>query len=203
MEDISLRKLQIRKEKCAKRRALKSDVLKRKSDIICERILASEFYSSSKNILIYNAINGEVMLDKIALAAEGKKMIAYPVCIDKTVMEAYIPNTKESYIKGAYGIKEPDLKASLKIEPDEIDLVIAPCTAFDEKCRRLGMGAGYYDRYLKRCTKARVIAAAFEMQRVSEVPTFEHDIDLSAVFTEDKVYMIPGSKDILTPTSYK
>ncbi len=190
LDELSLIKSNIRKEKCAKRRAIAPDILKERSDVICKKILESDFYKSAKNILIYNAINGEVMLDMIADESEGEKRIAYPVCIDKTTMEAYIPNNKNAYIKGAYGIKEPDLNASSRIEPDKLDLIIAPCTAFDKDCKRLGMGAGYYDRYLKRCTKARVIAAAFEMQKVDSVPCNEHDISLDAVFTEEKIYII-------------
>lgn len=189
MDDINLRKSNIRKEKCAKRRALVSDILRERSEIICKKILESDFYKSAKNILIYNAINGEVVLDLIAADAKGVKRIAYPVCLDKTTMEAYVPSAETSYIKGAYGIKEPDLNKSSRLMPDQIDLVIAPCTAFDEDCKRLGMGAGYYDRYLKRCTKARVITAAFEMQKVDNVPCFEHDISLSAVFTEERTYI--------------
>lgn len=188
LDEISLKKSNIRKEKCAKRRALAPDILKGKSDIICGKILESDFYKSAKNILIYNAVNGEVMLDRIVDESKGIKKIACPVCIDKTTMEAYVPDTEASYIKGAYGIKEPDINASSRLVPDQIDLIIAPCTAFDKDCKRLGMGAGYYDRYLKRCTRARVIAAAFEMQRVDSVPCSEHDVSLSAVFTEEKIY---------------
>lgn len=188
MDEIRLKKSNIRKEKCAKRRALAPDILKEKSDIICEKILKSDFYRAAKSILIYNAVNGEVMLDKIARDANGVKKIASPVCIDKTTMEAYVPDTEASYKKGAYGIKEPDINASSWLAPDQIDLIIAPCTAFDDDCKRLGMGAGYYDRYIKRCTRAKVIAAAFEMQRVENVPCSEHDVSLSAVFTEEKIY---------------
>ena len=37
---------------------------------------------------------------------------------------------------------------------DQLDLVLVPCTAFDAGCYRVGMGKGYYDRYLPYCTRA-------------------------------------------------
>lgn len=37
--------------------------------------------------------------------------------------------------------------------PEKIDLVICPCTVFDEEGSRMGMGAGYYDRFLPLCSQ--------------------------------------------------
>ena len=49
---------------------------------------------------------------------------------------------------GAYGIRTPVLERAALIRPEALDLVLVPCTAFDAVCRRVGMGKGYYDRYL-------------------------------------------------------
>ena len=50
------------------------------------------------------------------------------------------------------------------------------------------MGAGYYDRWLPRCVRARVVLAAFEVQKVESLPTDEWDRPVEQVFTEDAVY---------------
>ena len=65
--------------------------------------------------------------------------------------------------------------------------MLAPCVAFDGDCRRLGHGAGYYDRYLPRVS-APVIAAAFECQRLARVETDARDRSMDAVVTEKTVY---------------
>ena len=71
---------------------------------------------------------------------------------------------------------------------DQLDLVLVPCTAFDAVCRRVGMGKGYYDRYLPRCKNAAKIGIAFEVQRVDRAAVDEHDQRLDAYATERGIY---------------
>lgn len=63
-----------------------------------------------------------------------------------------------------------------------------PGTAFDADCYRVGMGKGYYDRYLPRCTKAAKIGIALEVQRVAHAAVDEHDQRLDAFVTERGLY---------------
>ena len=77
---------------------------------------------------------------------------------------------------------------SVEIRPEEIDLVICPCTVFDEAGGRMGMGAGFYDRYLPRCVNARIAAVAFEAQKADCVPMEAWDRPMDLVFTEKAVY---------------
>ena len=123
-----------------------------------------------------------------AAAADGKTLV-YPVCLSKTEMIAVRPGPDDdAWTAGAFGIKEPDPAKGEAVRPEDIDLVIAPCSSFDDKCRRLGMGGGYYDRYLPECTKARVIAVAYEVQRADEIPMEEYDKPVDAVITEKTMY---------------
>ena len=116
--------------------------------------------------------------------AAGKRFV-YPLCVSRTEMKAYAPGAWQS---GIFGIREPVPELSREIEPERIDLVICPCTAFDAAGRRIGMGAGYYDRFLPLCTRAAVIAAAFERQRVRRIPARPWDCSVDAVFTERHVF---------------
>ena len=70
------------------------------------------------------------------------------------------------------------------------DLVICPGTAFDESGSRLGMGAGYYDRFLPKCVNAVFVLAAFEAQRADEVPQEETDVPMDLIVTEETVRRI-------------
>ena len=76
------------------------------------------------------------------------------------------------------------------LEPylDQLDLVLVPCTAFDADCYRVGMGKGYYDRYLPRCTRAVKIGIALEVQRVPRAAVDAHDQRLDAFVTERGIY---------------
>ena len=89
---------------------------------------------------------------------------------------------------GAYGIRTPILSRSEILRPDQLDLVLVPCTAFDTACRRVGMGKGYYDRYLPHCTRAVKLGVAFEAQRVDKAAADAHDETLDGFVTEGGLY---------------
>jgi 5-formyltetrahydrofolate cyclo-ligase len=74
------------------------------------------------------------------------------------------------------------------VPPEAIDLMICPCTVFDEMCNRMGMGGGYYDRFLAKCENAVVAAVAFEVQKAEQVPMAPWDKAVDLVFTEKKTY---------------
>ena len=82
----------------------------------------------------------------------------------------------------------PILSRAEILPPEALDLILVPCTAFDAACGRVGMGKGYYDRYLPRCTRAVKLGIAFEAQRVPHAALDEHDQRLDAFITEGGVY---------------
>lgn len=86
---------------------------------------------------------------------------------------------------GAYGILEPS--APTWVGPDELDLLIVPCVAFDLYGRRLGHGGGHFDRLMSRQSGPR-LCIAFEGQRLTAVPFEPHDVALDIIVTERAVY---------------
>ena len=115
------------------------------------------------------------------------KTVAYPVCGENFTLTAAVPGP-DGWEMGAYGIRTPVLERAALIRPEALDLVLVPCTAFDAVCRRVGMGKGYYDRYLPRCRNAVALGVAFEAQRVPEAAADEQDWQLDGFVTERKVY---------------
>jgi len=93
---------------------------------------------------------------------------------------------------GAYGIPEPDASAPpMPLVPGT--LVLVPGLAFDAAGRRLGYGAGYYDRLLaafRTEIEAGTIvlaAPAFSLQVAEAVPAAPHDIRVHFLVTENGV----------------
>lgn len=161
---------------------------------ICERIRESEEYKNADRILSYQAFGSEVCLTQLnERAKEDGKQLAYPYCTDKTTMIALVPEGEDSWGEDLYGILVPLPDKSTLLEPEDIDLVLAPLVAFDEQANRTGMGAGVYDRFLPQCTHARILGVAFEAQKMPKVPTDEHDVTLSAVLTEEARYEPTGA----------
>ena len=192
---------ELRKSKIQARNNLAPEERKKFSQQIVEQILLSDAYQKSPNIMIYRAVKGEVDLSALETVAhkEGKTLY-YPLCISKTEMIAlspkeYLMEAQTAWKKGTFGIMEPALENSIEIAPEELDMVICPCTVFDEYGGRIGMGAGYYDRYLIKCTKAYVTGAAFEVQKTDYVPMEEWDVRMDMIFTERNVYCLENEGD--------
>ncbi len=166
----------------AGREALSPAERAKKSAAIAEKIRALPEYQRAKTVMIYHAVGAEA--DLSSLLRDGKRF-CFPCCLTKTEMSAMVPG---AWRAGAFGIREPDPAQSETVPPEEIDLVVAPCAGFDEEGRRVGMGAGYYDRFLPKCTSAAVFAAAFEAQRLEKVYTEEYDRAMDGAVTEEAVY---------------
>ncbi len=180
----------VRKKAVLSRNSLPPAEREEKSRRAVDRIAALPEFRAAKTVMLYRAVRGELSLDALpAHALSAGKRFVYPRCISPLEMEARVPGEWES---GAFGIPEPSEKTSEKVSPDEIDLVICPGTAFDSRGFRLGMGAGYYDRFLPKCVNAVLAMAAFEMQYEPSLPASPLDIPMDLVVTEENLYLFPG-----------
>ena len=187
----------LRKSRICARAALSPENRVARSARVVERIAESEAFRNAKTILIYNHIQSELSLDSLLTRPNASdKRFAYPLCVNSTEMVALIPGSLDAWKPGAFGIMEPIPELSTLVSPEEIDLVICPCTAFDQECNRMGMGAGYYDRYLPRCLNAVISAAAFEAQKVESIPVDEWDRPMDMIFTETAVYSRATKSDV-------
>jgi 5-formyltetrahydrofolate cyclo-ligase len=83
-------------------------------------------------------------------------------------------------VAGPFGTRQPPPEAE-EVEPD---LLLVPLLAFDAAGRRLGYGAGYYDRTLAALAMAPRIGVGFAAQEVPEVPAGPDDVPLALVATE-------------------
>ena len=186
--DIAEEKQAQRTSGKAARRALSPEQRAAANAALCARLWQLDAVQNAQTILLYAAFGGEVGLAGFAAeAARRGKVLAYPVCGENCSLTAAVPGP-DGWETGLYGIRTPVLERSVLLEPEQLDLVLVPCTAFDAVCRRVGMGKGYYDRYLPRCRNAVALGVAFEAQRVPEAAADEQDRRLDGFVTERKVY---------------
>ena len=191
--DIAEEKQAQRTSGKAARRALSPEQRAAANAALCARLWQLDAVQNAQTILLYAAFGGEAGLAGFAAeAARRGKVLAYPVCGENCSLSAAVPSP-DGWETGLYGIRTP---ASWKQvgcvlgsqEPKLAVWVLVPCTAFDADCFRVGMGKGYYDRYLPRCTKAAKIGIALEVQRVAHAAVDEHDQRLDAFVTERGLY---------------
>lgn len=187
----------LRKSRIRAREALSPEKRAEKSTQAVEQIVQSKAFQKAKTILIYDHVRAELSLEQLVThPISEEKRFAYPLCISDSEMVAMIPSGLEAWRPGAFGILEPVPELSLLVVPEELDLVICPCTVFDQNCNRMGMGAGYYDRYLPKCVNAVFAAAAFEVQKAEHIPAAEWDRPMDMVFTEKTVYFREGKTEV-------
>jgi 5-formyltetrahydrofolate cyclo-ligase len=90
-------------------------------------------------------------------------------------------------VAGPFGILQPRADA-VSVDPD---IILVPLAAFDRKLRRIGYGAGYYDRTLSALRQQRrvvvAVGIAFAAQEVAGIPADEHDEGLDLVLTEQEM----------------
>jgi len=156
---------------------------------ICEKLMELPELLDAKCIFSYRAMAKEVDLTSLHdWLLERGIPLTFPVSLPHGVMEVREP---AGWKQGAFGIWEPDREHSRLVDPEEIDLVLTPCVAFDSKNRRLGHGGGYYDRYLPGCSHAITVCIAFEAQRLDSVVCDAYDRVMDIVVTERGVFRKP------------
>ena len=185
---VSEEKQAQRKAGRAARKALSPEVRAAANAALCANLWQLDAVQKARTILLYAAFGAEADLASFAEEALRQgKVLAYPVCGEGYSLTAAVPGP-DGWEVGAYGIRTPVLERAALIRPEALDLVLVPCTAFDAVCRRVGMGKGYYDRYLPRCRNAVALGVAFEAQRVPEAAADGRDRQLDGFVTERKVY---------------
>ncbi len=156
---------------------------------IQSRLLLSGEYRRAKTILIYAARESEIATDGIIHAAlANHKAVALPVCEGDGVMTFHRINSLSDLAPGRFGILEPKPDCPGLI-PGEDTLCVCPALCCDMRGCRLGMGGGYYDRYLAQysCIKAALCYSD------SLIPSFEtsgYDVGMDLICTESFIRRI-------------
>lgn len=90
----------------------------------------------------------------------------------------------------SFGLRQPP-RETPELPAETIDsalgVVLLPGLAFDRRGTRLGSGAGYFDRFLKR-HPVPAVGLGYAFQLVDELPAEPHDVPLAAVVTEAGVW---------------
>jgi 5-formyltetrahydrofolate cyclo-ligase len=86
-------------------------------------------------------------------------------------------------------ILQPERFGTLRPVREEAvpDFLLVPLLAFDRRGRRLGYGAGYYDRTLAALPGRYTLGVAYAAQEVPEVPAGPSDVALNAIATDKGV----------------
>ena len=184
---ISERKKGLRQKMLAMRRALSDNETESRSSSLKENILSLLEYKNAKKIMAFLAMKGESNLDGFIRQAllDGKE-VYIPVCLPERQMEAGRLIDMEHFEKGPLGLR--NLPAGYEVtSPESLDLVLIPGLAVSQEGIRLGMGAGYYDRYLARVPFEKRVAALWDFQVIPDIPSEPFDQKIAKIVTDKSV----------------
>ena len=119
----------------------------------------------------------------IASALKQGKNVGVPLCIGKGIMEVRQIHALDDFEEGAYGIMEPSRRCPI-LSKEKIDMAVIPCVSADREGRRLGHGAGFYDRCLDGVTFPKILVCYKELM-MDQVPTEGHDILMDQVICDE------------------
>lgn len=145
--------------------------------------LRLKFLNKANYIMIYYSVRNEAnTVQIINHLLKAGKTVALPVCTPERDLNAVVINDLSQLQPATFGLMEPSPGSPL-IADDQLQLIVIPGVAFDEKGRRLGHGAGYYDRFLSKTPDAFKLGLAYDFQLVPEVPAESHDIKMNGLLT--------------------
>jgi len=170
------------------------------SKIIVDKFMSLPEFAAAGTVLFYVDVRAEVRTRHAlpAALATGKKIVV-PWCNEDGELELFLLDSMDELELGMYSILEP--KAELRrlaekvVRPEELDLIMVPGVAFDERGGRTGHGKGYYDKLLEHCRlNCPLVALAFDCQMFAEIPMQSHDVFMDRVITESAIHDGVGRK---------
>jgi 5-formyltetrahydrofolate cyclo-ligase len=180
-----LTKTFLRKKILKQRRAIPPGVRRAKSRRIFTKISEEPFFKKARHIALYCGIAPEVITRPFLKKILKEKKIYLPQTepIKKSMKLRRIRVLPGDLRKGPYGIMEPKISCPVR-SATRMDLIIVPGVAFDKKGGRLGRGAGYYDRFLRKARRVPKIGLCFREQLVKKVPMKKFDMSVDKVITD-------------------
>lgn len=194
-----LKNRQRRKAYDARNQQIDKDALSR---IICVQFTAQPAYQQAETVMRYSHCRSEVRTQPAMLSelASGKRMVI-PYCTKDerghNQLGLWWLQDFSQLVPGMWGILEPPKprwgEPGKEIAPEQLDCIMVPGVAFDRNGGRLGNGAGYYDRLLKKVrSDAVLIGVGFEAQLVEQVVMEANDVAMDIVITEKALYAGKG-----------
>lgn len=151
-------------------------------DTLFSAFLALPEVAQAKTVFLFCGTGTEPDTSRLfAPLLEQGKRTCLPRMLPGRRMEVrqYCPD--RPLVKHPFGILEPDENCPL-VEAAEIDLVLVPALCYDRNGFRLGMGGGYYDRWLT-CYHGFTTGLCRQALLRDVLPTESHDRSVDVVIT--------------------
>jgi 5-formyltetrahydrofolate cyclo-ligase len=195
----SLSPREAREEALALRRALSARDVAGLSRVVVERFLKSLALNGHPlqgvNVALYQALPSELSLALLepALLKLGAHLL-FPRIVSHALSAAgtdieFVPMPVGAdgllWQEGPYGIREPH-RGLPAVDPRSLGIILVPGSAYGLQGERVGMGRGYYDRFLARVPEPLRVALAYDFQLFDRIELNSWDQPVDWVITEKR-----------------
>ncbi|MGE3107820.1 MAG: 5-formyltetrahydrofolate cyclo-ligase [Phycisphaerales bacterium] len=205
LDELRVRKVLARRAWTLRLRTLAPGERQDRSALICERLSKLGSLGGASRVMLFapmaNATIPEVDLTELARRwlRRGRPAIYVPRVLwsSREMIPALVTDWERDLVIGRHGVREPGPECP-SLDPEHLDVVLAPGLAFDHGGRRLGRGGGLYDRFLGRYALSdRAVGVCFDRQISTEsrvdslIPVASHDARVHAVVSESRLIELP------------
>lgn len=154
-------------------------------------ILACDAYRKAKCIMGFLAFGKELSVDTVLeqALADGKIVAVPLITSDKEFVPVRLLDMQR-FSLDRYGIRTAPQPVQL-VEPEAIELILVPGVAFGRDGSRLGMGAGYYDRFLLKAGQAVRMGVAYDSLMQEALPVDAYDVNMQLLASESGIIHLP------------
>ena len=185
-------KAELRRQLRAQLNCLPEAVRRQEDEALFAAFLARPEVARAKAVFLFCGTGSEPDTARLfsPLLAQGK-VIGLPRMLPNRGMQVhrYDPNTP--LVRHPFGILEPRPDAPVLL-PEQIDLVLVPGLCYDRRGFRLGMGGGYYDRWLEHY-HGFTVGLCRSALLCDCLPTEPHDRPVQLLITPEQ-YLSFGEK---------
>lgn len=192
MSGVAEQKAQLRRHFRQRRRNLSEAEQNRAAKDCAEQLSRLAAFIQAKTVALYLANDGELSPHFIAQACwqAGKQTVLPVIHPFNRQHLLFLQYNASSQLKpNRFGIDEPLLDCQQVVPLANIDLLLMPLVAFDNKGNRLGMGGGFYDRTLAHLQQqqCQLYGLAHACQQAEHLPLEPWDIPLQGVIVGGEV----------------
>jgi 5-formyltetrahydrofolate cyclo-ligase len=147
-------------------------------------------FRRARRVAVFLAFDGEPSLHALIASTGRHKQLYAPVLTHRRMQFARL-ESDAALGKNFFGILEPELGE--RIDARELDLVLTPLVAFDDRGTRIGVGRGYYDRCFRflraraSWQRPKLLGVAYELQHCRRLERQPWDVPLWGAVTETGV----------------
>lgn len=154
------------------------------SNEICHKLLISNIFKSSKNIMLFYPTGTELNPLGILDAKDNSKNFFLPRCTGSNILVCPY-KAGDELVLGKFNIKEPATEAISDIKI--LDIIIVPALCADVNGNRLGYGKGFYDRFFATHNlRAKKIIILPDEMLIENIPADDYDKKCDIIITEKR-----------------